>query len=239
MHTKGEAYKCGTCAGRLAAPSHSAAFVCFFWTVHNYSFLLFHTIFPVELSSRNTFMTAGSLTNSFASFSMCARLPMINSLEWRLPRSLFWIAGNSSLHSSLFYCCYRRNFFSLLSFFRQIILPGAVLLAQQTKALFYLNFFYYCCSKTRTKRSTLISLLSQTNINVYINTYIYWPDFHLQDSWYLQLLNTWTWATVYSINSAMPVCIVPTVTWPGRDSESLNMSFAVQAIIFPVNYLQQ
>lgn len=84
MHREWEAHKCGTCAGRLAAPSHSEAFVCFFWTVHSYCFLLFHTIFPIELSSRNTFMTAGSLTNSSASPSMCASLPIINSLKLRL-----------------------------------------------------------------------------------------------------------------------------------------------------------
>lgn len=239
MHRKWEAHKCGTCAGSLAAPSHSAAFVCFFWTVHSYCFLLFHTIFPMELSSRNTFMTAGYLTNSFASPSMCASLPMINSLKWRLPRSLFWIAENSSLHSCLFYCCYSSNFFSPLPFFRQIIHPGAVQLVQRAKALFDLRFLYYCCSKTKPKRSTLISLLSQTNINVCINTCIYWPEFHLQGSWYLQLLNTWTWATVYSINSAMPACIAPTKTWPGRDCESLyvpeyHASLAVQTIFFAV-----
>lgn len=125
-------------------------------SVHSYCFLLLHTIFQLELSTSNPFMTAGSLTNSFASHSMCTSLPMINFLKRRLPGSLFWIVRDSCLHSSLFYFSYRSYFFPSLPFFRQIMLSGAESPALQAKALFYLRFLDYRCPKTGTKSSTLV-----------------------------------------------------------------------------------
>lgn len=135
MHRKWEVHKCWTSAGRLAAPYQSAAFVCFFRMSIVIASSCSTQFFPLELSTSNLFMTVGSSTNSFASNSMCTSLPMINSFKRRLPRSLLCVAGDSSLHSSLhsslFYCSYRSNFFPSLSFFRQVMLPGAVLAIKQ------------------------------------------------------------------------------------------------------------
>lgn len=142
--------KCGTCAGRLAAPSHSAAFLCFFGTVHSYGFLLFHTIFPVQLSSRNTFMTAGSLTNSFASSSMHASLPMINSLKKATQEP--FLDCSISVPSLISLLLLLQEQLLLLSAFLQGDHPSRSSVAgQQAKTLFYLSFLFYCCSKTKTK----------------------------------------------------------------------------------------
>lgn len=107
-------------------------------SVHSYCFLLLHTIFQLELSTSNPFMTAGSLTNSFASHSMCTSLPMINLLKRRLPGSLFWIVRLMS--SLISFISPTGAFFPSLPFFRQIMLSGAESLALQAKALFYLRF---------------------------------------------------------------------------------------------------
>lgn len=140
-------------------------------SIHSYCLLLLHIVFLLELSTSNPFMTAGSPTNPFASHSLCTSLPMISSLKRMLPRSLFWIAGDSSPHSSVFYWSYRSYFFPSLPFFRQIMLPGVMLLGQQAKAVFYLRFLYYCFPKPKTKSNALIFLLNQIETYIHIYTY--------------------------------------------------------------------
>lgn len=175
MHRKWEAHKCWTCAGRLAAPYHSIAFVCSFRVsiviASSCSTQFLHWSFLP-----GTHLWQQVLSPTFCPTQHVYQLAMINSLKRRLPRSLFWIEGDLSLHSSLFYCSYRSYFFPSLPFFRQIMLPGAVSLAQQAKALFYLRFLYYCCPKLEPKAAHQYfywTKLKYTYIYTHIHVFIY------------------------------------------------------------------
>lgn len=112
------------------------------------------------------FKTAGSLANSFASPSMCTSLPVINSLKRRLPRSLFWIEGDSSL----LYCSYRSHFFPYLPFIAQIMLPGAVASpVSKGSVLFKVSLLL---QPKRQNQKQCTDILTQPNTN--IHTYICW-----------------------------------------------------------------
>lgn len=170
-------------------------------------------ISALDFSSNIPFKTAGSFTISFASPSMCTSLPVINSLRRRLPRSLLWIEGDSSL----LYCSYRGYFFPSLPLFTQIMLPGAASLAQQAEAVFYLRFLYFCSPNVKTKSSVLVFLLSQIQICILLyTTYIL-----ASITWHLQLLNTAGQAIVNSINSDMLVCMATTSKSQGDLGDTL------------------